>query len=171
MSQDSRPLVTIFSVFLSWCKTAYNLMIIGCQRFVSGLSHSTFFYGVPCTRYFVNATYRLSIPFALSGTAQRLFQPKNIYQWYCSRDSTFEHLPTQPLPPPALSDSQVVGVYCRQSRERLGGQMFGRRRGVLSLLSLIYILWFQLSSRLSSKARRSHLDCLEERDGRNCTNS
>ena len=34
--------------------------------------------------------------------------------------------------PPALSDSQVVGVCCRQSKERLGGQMFGR---------LIYILW------------------------------
>ena len=26
-------------------------------------------------------------------------------------------------------DSQVVGVYCRQRRERLGGQMFGRRMG------------------------------------------
>ena len=42
--------------------------------------------------------------------------------------------------PPALSDSHVVGVYCRQSRERLRGQMFGRRRRVLSLLLLIYIL-------------------------------
>ena len=52
-----------------------------------------------------------------------------------------KHLPTQPLPPPALSDSQVVGVYCRQNRERLGGQMFGRGRGVLSVLLLIYILW------------------------------
>ena len=53
-----------------------------------------------------------------------------------------KHLPNQPLPPPALSDSQVVGVsiYCRQSRERLVGQMFGQRRGVLSVLLLIYIL-------------------------------
>ena len=50
-----------------------------------------------------------------------------------------------PLPPPALSDSQVVGVYCRQSKERLGGQMFGRHRGVLSVLLLIYILWLPYS--------------------------
>ena len=50
------------------------------------------------------------------------------------------HLPTQPLPMPALSDSQGVGVYCRQSKERLGGQMFGRHRWVLSVLLLIYIL-------------------------------
>ena len=51
------------------------------------------------------------------------------------------------LSPPALSDSQVVGVYCRKSRERLGGhwQIFGRRSGVLSILLLIYILWFNFN--------------------------
>ena len=39
-----------------------------------------------------------------------------------------------------LQVSKVVGVYCR---ERLGGQMFGRRRGVVSVsvLLVIYILW------------------------------
>ena len=64
-------------------------------------------------------------------------EPKNIY--YCSvrTDSTPLRLPN--ICPPALSDSQVVGVYCRQSKERLGGQMFGRRWGVRSVLSLIYV--------------------------------
>ena len=54
---------------------------------------------------------------------------------------SFKHLATQPLPPPALSDSQVVGVYCRLSRERLGGQMFGRHRGgAVRSLTNIYSL-------------------------------
>ena len=59
--------------------------------------------------------------------------PNNIYCISDRTDSTppasSKHLPTLPLPPPALSDSQVVELYCRQSRERLGGQLFGKCRG------------------------------------------
>ena len=59
-----------------------------------------------------------------------------------------------------MSDEQMsefpalVGVYCRQSKERLGGQMFGRRRGVLSVLSLIYILWYTPSPEFPSPHKR-----------------
>ena len=35
----------------------------------------------------------------------------------------------------------IIYLCRRQSKERLGGQMFGRRRGVLSVLLPIYILW------------------------------
>ena len=45
--------------------------------------------------------------------------------------------PPNLFPPPALSDSLVVGVFCRQSKERLGVQLFERRRRVLSFLLLI----------------------------------
>ena len=44
---------------------------------------------------------------------------------------TFAH-PTSP-PTCSVRQSGIVGVYCRQSKKRLGGQMFGRRRGVLSV--------------------------------------
>ena len=48
---------------------------------------------------------------------------------------TFAH-PTSP-PARSVRQSGIVGEYW----ERLGGQMFGSRRGVLSVLLLIYILW------------------------------
>ena len=51
---------------------------------------------------------------------------------------TFAH-PTSPCL--LCQTVRVLGVFCRQSKERLGGQMFWRRRGVLSVLLLIYILW------------------------------
>ena len=49
----------------------------------------------------------------------------------------FAH-PTSP-PACAVRQSGSYRVYFKQSRERLSGQIFGRRRGVLSVLTLIYV--------------------------------
>ena len=45
------------------------------------------------------------------------------------------------LSPPALSDGHVVQYTADRAGRGWESQMFGRRKRVLSLLSLIYILW------------------------------
>ena len=46
------------------------------------------------------------------------------------------------LYPPALSEGQVVQYTAERAGKGWGSHMFGRRRVVLSLLSLVYILWW-----------------------------
>ena len=42
-----------------------------------------------------------------------------------------------------VSNFHVLAEDMDSGGERLGGQMFGRRRRVLSVLLLIYILWYE----------------------------
>ena len=52
-----------------------------------------------------------------------------------------KHLHTQPLLALSAVCSNYLTIWQSRRGERLGGQMFGRRKGVLSVLLLIYILW------------------------------
>ena len=104
---------TIWIVFIQILYMVLKTLICSCLLWITGNIVIRY---IPCKEY-ISVIERTALP------------------------ASSKHLPSQPLPPsPALSDSQVVGVYCRQSRERLGGQMFGRRSGVVSVLLLIYIL-------------------------------